>query len=173
MGLRTASFLVLVLLAGQVPGRASAQPVPTLGNPVQGERFFDGAVRFQNGGTPCIACHTAAAAGGTLGPSLATVYTRYGGAGALGAVLTTIAFPAMQPVFADRPLTPSERADLIAYLREIASTRSGPRTAPRPQGARFLLFGFLCAGLLLSFAQLIWRKRLAGVRRRLVARGVR
>lgn len=173
MGLRTALFLVLVLLAGQVAGSASARPVAAVGDPSQGERLFDGAVRFQNGGTPCIACHTGAVSGGTLGPSLATVYTRYGGAGALGAVLRTIAFPAMQPVFADRPLTPAERADLTAYLREIASTRSGSQTPPRPQGARFLLFGFLCAALLLSFAQLLWRKRLAGVRRSLVARGAR
>ncbi len=173
MGLRTASFLVLVLLAGQVPGPASAQPAPTLGNASQGERFFDGTVRFRNGGTPCIACHTGAAPGGTLGPSLTTVYTRYGGAGALEAVLTTIAFPAMQPVFTDRPLTATERADLIAYLREIAPARSGSHAPSRSEGARFLLLGFLYAGLLVSLAQLVWRKRLNGVRRTLVTRRVR
>ncbi|TAM61064.1 c-type cytochrome [bacterium] len=166
MAARVGWMLVLLFLAIAVPGLVSAQ-APAGGDAALGARLFSGAVRMQNGGTPCIACHSAGAAGGTYGPDLTTVFTRYGGAKNLEPVLATIAFPSMQPVFARHPLTAAERADVIAYLGAVASA------APQRDAARFPLLGLLFAIVALVAMAVIWRKRLTGVRRALVSRSTR
>src|SRR6476646_10160995 len=50
------------------------------GNADTGKELFTGVARFQNGGPPCMACHSTgglgALGGGQLGPDLTTVATR-------------------------------------------------------------------------------------------------
>ncbi|MHB8147000.1 MAG: c-type cytochrome [Vulcanimicrobiaceae bacterium] len=176
MGLRVSWLLCLLLLAAVAPVTASVRTVPPNGgDPSLGEHLFNGAVRFQKGGKPCSACHSIAGAGGAVGPPLTTVYARYGGAKTLDALLTTIAFPAMVPVFSNHPLTARERGALIAYLARVSQTpvRSAAPPLATPTGSRLVLLALFYAALLALLAQFVWRKRLTGVRRALVTRSTR
>lgn len=90
------------------------------GDPDYGEKLFTGAIPLANGGTPCIACHSVEGVGifggGALGTDQTHVYTRYGGDAGLAGVLSTLPFPTMQGIFANRPLTVDEQADLRAFF---------------------------------------------------------
>jgi mono/diheme cytochrome c family protein len=119
---------------------ANTNPVlASAGDPAYGEKLFTGAIPLANGGTPCIACHsvsgTGAIGGGTLGPDHTQVYTRYGREG-LAAALGTLPFPSMQGIYANRLLTESEQAALLAYY-EAADQQVQPRT----QANLWTLFG--------------------------------
>ncbi|HEY8368801.1 MAG TPA: cytochrome c, partial [Thermodesulfobacteriota bacterium] len=70
------------------------------------------------------------------------------------------------PVFAGRPLTAREQADLAAFLEQTAAMQRPPQAV----GALAALAG-AGAVLLLALANLLWRHRLTGVRRSLVNRG--
>lgn len=98
----------------------NTQQAPTLnGNSFYGERIFNGEISLQNGGIACIACHTVEGngpiGGGSLGPNLTHVYSRYGPDG-LAAALGSLPFPTMQGVYTDKPLSASEQADLLAFF---------------------------------------------------------
>jgi mono/diheme cytochrome c family protein len=146
-----------------VPVSPAAQ-VPPSGNPRTGEALYQGRIAFRNGGTPCVACHNVSGAGplggGTLGPDLTGAYTRFGEAG-ISSVLASLPFPTMKPIFDSRPLTPEEQGDLKAFFRDSAG---------HPPGTPGAIIGALAAGgwiVLLLLAQVTWRGRLRGVRRKL------
>ncbi len=86
---------------------------------------------------------------------------RYGAS--LPQVLETAPFPLMQDIFAARPLTRDEAADLSTYLRTVGE--SPPAT---PAGVRFVVAGSAGMILLLVLAALVWRGRLRGVREPLI-----
>lgn len=101
------------------------------GDPNYGEKLFTGAIPLTNGGTACIACHSVEGAGilggGALGPDQTHVYTRYGGDAGLAGVLSSLPFPTMQGIFANKSLTIDEQADLRAFFAR--TDRQGePRT---------------------------------------------
>jgi len=125
--------------AGPAEPAAPAAPQPPSGaeavlasdsDPAYGEYLFTGLVPLENGGTPCISCHSVervgAIGGGALGPDLTHVYTRYGRQG-LAASLGGLPFPSMQSIFATRQLTVTEQADLLAFFAE-ADQGGEPRT---------------------------------------------
>lgn len=107
-----------------------------------GRSLFYGGARLGSGGLACVSCHAVREAdanaaepkGGTLGPNLTTVYTRYQDRA------LTIFFK--KPCFQRAPessaavyLTPKESFSLKAYLREVAmaqvpSTPSAKRNEP-------------------------------------------
>jgi mono/diheme cytochrome c family protein len=103
---------------------AAPQPAPAplaaapVGDAWQGERLFTGEARLQAGGTPCIACHSVEGVA-ALGPDLTQVHTRYGGNQGLAATLSGLPFPSMQSIYANRPLTPAEQADLLAFFAAL------------------------------------------------------
>lgn len=143
--------------AGPAEPAAPAAPQPPSGaaavlasdsDPAYGEYLFTGVVSLQNGGTPCIACHSVEgvgiAGGGALGPDLTHVYTRYGQQG-LAAALGGLPFPSMQGIFGTRQLTVTEQADLLAFFAE-ADQRGEPRTQQNFQ----LIFG-AGSGLAVAF----------------------
>lgn len=113
-----------------------------------------------------MACHSLAGigalGGGALGPDLTLAASKFGDAG-LAAILASIPFPTMTPIFGRRPLTPAEQADLRAFIGQAAVARRSPQAAGR-------LVGLAIIGTLglLGIAQLRWRGRLAGGRRRLI-----
>ena len=127
LGLTAAEVDALVaFLAGAGPAAggeaALTEPGPALtGDPAAGRRAFTGELALTGGGPSCIGCHTVSSignlGGGALGPELTHAAQRYPGPG-LAAVLGNIAFPTMIGPFANRPLTPQEQADLVAFLVE-------------------------------------------------------
>jgi mono/diheme cytochrome c family protein len=152
------------------PQPATPQPAPALspGDPAIGKALFTGSARFQNGGPPCMGCHSitgiGALGGGALGPDLTPAFNKFGAAG-LETVLTTLPFPTMNAVWGQRPVTPQEQAHLIAFLQQASVTE-------RPTEVVGQLAGLAVGGavVLLALAQFTWRRRLTAVRRLLVMR---
>ncbi|MBI4495206.1 MAG: c-type cytochrome [Chloroflexi bacterium] len=177
-GIATALLFGLAVASAQAApaaqvanGREVLAQVAAVGDPVQGKEYFSGIVPLANGGPPCMTCHSIAGlgalGGGAVGPDLTGAYAKYGGEVALGALLENIGFPTMRPVFSTHPLTPAERAALIAFLKDAPlQARSGD--ALLLLAGLGLLGGLAIAGLF----HVVWRKRLAGVRKPMLG-GVR
>lgn len=153
------------------PAPAAPTPPAALpaGDAAQGARLFTGAAKLQGGGTPCIACHSVAGAaalgGGALGPDLTQVQTRYGGQQGLAAVLAGLPFPSMQSIYATRPLTPAEQADLLAFFARADQEGRPPLTQ------RHLLFilggGVGLAGVLFGGMAFFWPRQRLSIAQRL------
>ena len=132
-----------------------------------GENLFVGKTQLQNGGPACISCHglsdVGLLGGGTLGPDLTNVAARYGEVG-LTASLQGLPFPSMKAIFDDQPLTEQEVAHLGALFAKTASQAS------TTMDYRFVFIGLGGLIVLILLSQLIWNKRLRGVRKPLVGR---
>jgi cytochrome c2 len=138
------------------------------GNPDYGQKIYTGSVSLQNGGRNCIACHSVEGVvplgGGALGPDLTHVFTRYGGRQGLAATLGALPFPTMQGIFATRPLTVSEQADLLAFF-ERADKLGQPRTQLHLQIV--LGVGAVLAVLLFIGMIFFWPRQRMGIAQRL------
>lgn len=152
----------------QPPSATSPVSPAPKGDSIKGKNLFSGETGFQNGGPPCIACHSIAGigalGGGALGPDLTQTYAKFGDTG-LTSILATTPLPTMNSIYGSRPLKPEEQANLKAFLQEAS-------VAERPAEMVGLL-ALLGAGglvLLLGLAQLLWRRRLTTVRQPLVKR---
>jgi len=132
-----------------------------------------GTVALENGGPPCISCHTAegmgaAISGGTLARDLTNTFARLGDEG-LDASLRNPAFPIMNRVFSDHPVTADEAFALRAFLYEAN------RSTPGEQASMGLLSvpvaGAVGAIVVLLLLNAAWSRRLRGIRKPLVGRG--
>lgn len=143
---------------------ATPPPPPPAGDLVAGKGLFTGSRRLQNGGPPCMGCHSIAGigalGGGALGPDLTEAQTKYGAG--LAFVLASIPFPTMQPIFAGRSLTSQEQADVAAFLQQAVAVR------PSRAIAQLILLGAIGTMLLFGLAHLTWRGRLTTIRRDMV-----
>ncbi len=157
---QVAAVIAYLAQAEGSPQVAAAPPLPE-GNAAHGAALFTGAASTQNGAPSCISCHSTTGVGtmggGTLGPDLTNVHTRYGADG-LAATLRSLPFPTMQGIFTDKPLTDNEVADLYAYF--VQTDQIGAQSV----GYTFVLIGLGGCLLLAFLSHLIWRKRLTGVR---------
>lgn len=174
--------LLFIIVAGASAQAAPSQqsspqtappPLPA-GDPVVGKEYFTAVRPFQNGGPPCMACHSIAGigalGGGALGPDLTRAYSLYGETG-LATVLSTIPFPTMNPIFGTaHPLTPEEQAHLRAFLQQASVAERAPETI-----GLLVLFAIAGTAVIVGGAHLAWRRRLDSVRRPMVAmrRGLR
>jgi mono/diheme cytochrome c family protein len=158
--------------AAQPAGAAAeAKSAPAVeGNPEIGKELFTGVVRFQNGGPPCMACHSTggigALGGGQLGPDLTDVAKKFGGATGVDAFVAGLPTPTMKSVWSRQPPTAEERANVVAFLSQAG-------LAIRPTQAIWQLAGLTVLGvvILLALAGFNWRNRLKfGVRRPMMAR---
>jgi mono/diheme cytochrome c family protein len=157
--MRAVRIVVLSLLVGAA---AAAEP-----SAQAGRALFIGSRSFQAGGAPCGACHALGGEGiaftASLGPELATGLATMDPA-ALDGLLEALPFPSMAPVYEGRPLTPAERADLVAYL--IPAAKQGP-----PRDAWHLeAWGAFVALLLFLGLALHGRRRKVRSRARLIDR---
>jgi cytochrome c2 len=153
--------------SGAAPQTANAPAVK--GNPQIGKELFTGVVRFQNGGPPCMACHSAggigALGGGQLGPDLTEIVKQFGGAPAVDAFVAGLPTPTMKAVWSQRPPTAQERANVVSFLGQAEVTQ-------RPAEAIWQLAGLAVLGvvILLTIAAWRWQYRLRfGVRGPMVA----
>jgi cytochrome c553 len=100
------------------------------GDPVRGEALYVGKVVFSAGGAPCLACHGIAghelgyAAGANYGPDLTALFGDYGEEGVAAVLEDPSAFESMEAIFADRPLTEDEIADLTAFFATVADKQA-------------------------------------------------
>jgi len=154
------------------PAAATAQaatapgaPAP-VGDPVRGEKLFKGTFSLTNGGPNCIACHSVAGSaplgGGTLGPDLTYVFTRYGAPG-LASALNTLPFPTMQGVFVNKPLSPQDQADLYAYFEKANQQPA----ASKPVTSWFWGAGITGALILFGILLIYWPRQRQGLAERL------
>jgi mono/diheme cytochrome c family protein len=182
LGLSDAQAAALVAFFEAASGGAPAETAPTETQPAQtapagpvtgdaqrGKNLFEGNESLENGGPPCMSCHSVggigALGGGALGPDLTSAFQKYNGEAGIVAVLTTVAFPTMQPVYLGAPITEQEATDLAAFLA------AAPQ-AERPGGSVWKLFLLSLGGVagFAAIALVVWRRRLAGVRRPLLRR---
>ncbi len=167
-------FMVLLLplvAFAQKPGdqNPSVADVPAKAPPQasaeRGRALFQGTARFQNRGPACGSCHRSADLdfpnGGTLGPDLTDIYQRMGPE-AMTVILQTLFFPTMSPIFANRPLTPQEQSDLMAFFQQ-SGTGLPPAVTAKIAGIAVL--GLI---LLLAFTGAVSHGRLRKVRQSLV-----
>lgn len=149
---------------------APPTPAAKAGDQQRGRDLYTGAIPFAKGGAPCLGCHGVAAVGpaggASFGPDLSGIYEDYGLEG-VGSMLETLPFPSMEPIYAQRPLTPSEQADLIAFFAEV----SGGETVHINKV--LILQAGAGVALLLILAAVVWRGRLRTVRRSLVEKATR
>ncbi len=157
-----------VLVGAASPGRPEVQGATSpAGSIERGQALFMGNVHLENGGPPCMGCHSVGSngllGGGALGPDLTNVSSRYSEA-ALAQALADIPGPTMKPIFSAHPLTPQEQADLLAFLEASAGQ---PTVNREPLLFALSLGGLAVAAGLFGF---LYRKRLRGVRKPLVHR---
>jgi len=157
----TAILAYLETAAAQPSAPAAAGEAagaPAQASPEIGKDLFTGVTRFQNGGPPCMACHSVsgigALGGGQLGPDLTGAGERYGGAAGLNAFIAGAPTPVMRNVWSERPLTNEERGSVVAFLSQAAVIQ-------REASAIWQLAGLAALGLgvLLLIAGFNWRKR--------------
>ncbi len=146
---------------------ATAAPV---GNAESGRELFTGAKKFENGGPPCMGCHSiggiGALGGGALGPDLSRIPGK-----AIAAILGAKALPpTMDPIFnpttGRTPITPQEVADLAAFTDTAASAERSTSAV-----GVLLAISVTVAAALVVLGHLMWRNRANGVRKPMVEEG--
>ena len=153
------------------PKQSAEKSAPLLvGNASVGRDIFTGKIRLQNGGVSCISCHNidgiGAFGGGTVGKDLTASYSNLGEMG-VTSVMRTAPFPLMKAVYAERPLTDDEITHLATFLQE--TSRGEP--APGRGSGIFIVISIVGCLIIVGILQLLWRRRLSGVRQPLVKGG--
>ncbi len=171
---------ILVYIEAQSRGEPSAlppeqdteqiAPVP-IGDASMGRDIFIGKTPLNNGGTACLSCHNVsgigALGGGSMGKDLTGAYSVIGEQG-LTSILKTQPFPLMKEIYAEQPLTDDEIAHLVVFLQEASSSgEPTPVQSPRI----FIIISIVGFLLVLGIFQLLWRRRLSGVRQPMVKGG--
>ena len=125
-------------------------PAPAgAGDVAVGEALFVGSRPLAEGGAPCAACHAVGGRGAplaaTFGPDLTDAFPRLG-KDVLEDVLAAQPFPSMSPIYASHPVTPAERADLVAFLASAGAASpaaGGGALALHAGGVAAFLFALL------------------------------
>lgn len=168
LGLSTDEVEALLAYLAAPSGSAPTEKVETatagpVGDPARGAELFIGGLAMANGGAPCLGCHglggadLGKAGGASFGPDLTTMFRDYGADG-VAAALADLSFPSMVPIFAKRPLTEQEQADLSAFLAQVDAEAAPRIAAPLAWQVVIVVVAFFALLAILG-----WR-RLQGVR---------
>jgi mono/diheme cytochrome c family protein len=158
-----------------VPAGARLSRAIGPGDITSGLKIFTGKQPLAGGGTACISCHSTtgvgALGGGTLGPDLTGANVKYRDP-ELISILQNPNFPTMKSVFGTRPLTEEEIVQVFAYLQNAKTANLAAQTNAGLIRIEpwFVAAGFALACLGISGLNLIWKKRMRGVREELVRR---
>jgi hypothetical protein len=148
------------------PPAAPSSPALPTGDAMVGRALFIGARAFRNGASPCGACHAiggeSAPFAASLGPELSRSFEGLD-ADAVSGMLEDPPFPTMAPLYAGRPLTPDERADVAAFLLQASGK-------PAPGGARVAVWATVLMTAVLAALGLAERRRPGPARAELIAR---
>jgi len=143
-------------------------PSKPAGNPEIGKALFLGQKSLANGAPACISCHSnteiGGLGGGTLGPDLTKVLSRYGGDIGLSSVLLSMPFPTMQPVFSKKTVNKEEVEHLSAYFAQT------DQLDEKRLDIGFIWLGIAGVILFYILVHLIWSNRLTSVRKTMVGR---
>lgn len=164
-----AQYLIALGTAAQpTPAAKPTQATPVaMGDAAKGRALFTGKLAFQNGGAPCMACHTAGniglMGGGNLGLDKTDLFTRLGAAG-ISAVLENPAFPVMREAFKGKAFTAQEKADLVAFFEQAAKEMPQPAAV---YSGRMFFAAFFGALALFVVMYLLWINRREGLAERI------
>ncbi len=141
--------------------------VSAAGDPSKGEALFVGSTAFTNGGAPCLACHSLTGIGlsdgANYGPDLSSLYEEYGADGVEG-VLESLEFPSMEAIYAGKPLTAEEMADLVVFFEHTAELSTTPGNGKL---ALLVIVGVI---ILLGLTLLAGKRRMKAARQPLIDR---
>jgi mono/diheme cytochrome c family protein len=161
-----AALAALLAPATATLAEGTAPDAPPAGDAMVGRALFIGARAFRTGASPCGACHAiggeSAPFAASMGPELSQSFEGLD-AVSIDGMLEDPPFPTMAPLYAGRPLTPDERADLTAFLLQASGK-------PAPGGARVALWAALLAAVALGAIGLAARRRPGPARADLIAR---
>ncbi len=137
------------------------------GDPSRGAALFTGSAAFENGGAPCLACHSLSGVGisdgANYGPDLSRMYEDYGADG-VTAVLGSLEFPSMAAIYASRPLNEAEQTDLVAYFAQTS------QLSVTPDDGKLALLVVIGVVIILALSFIIGRRRMQAVRQPLLER---
>lgn len=141
------------IAAAALAALAASEPAGAA-DPLAGRALFIGARPFTAGAPPCGACHAIGGASApfaaAFGPELSRSFEGLD-ATAVDGLLQELPFPTMAPLYAGRPLTPEEREDLSAFLRQVTGS-------PPPGGAAVAGWAALLAAACLGALALLARR---------------
>jgi len=138
-----------------------------------GRGIYLGSSPLENGGPACISCHEVSGAGsimsgGTLAVDLTHVFARLGDTG-LDAAVRNPAFPLMNKIFADHPVTEEEAFALRAFFDHTNRGTGGHGDDPFSVPVAAVVVAIIVIALLNA----AWSRRLQGVRQPLINRNRR
>ena len=144
--------------APSAPAAAAAELHPA--DIQRGQDFFEGKLRFANGGPSCNACHhvtnDALLGGGVLASELTLVFSRMGKQG-LDAMLANAPFPVMQVAYEGKTISPDEVRALASFLQHVDKEHA--RQMPKSWGWRMFFGGAGGLVVLAGFFSLIGGRR--------------
>ncbi len=115
---RTSSLVLAGALASA--GAFAVEPAPAA-NAAAGRALYTGEIPFEKGGAPCGACHALGGEGialsATFGPDLSSSQAAHD-PDILDGVLTDQPYKSMRPIYAEKPISAVERANLAAFFQQ-------------------------------------------------------
>ena len=127
-----------------------------------GSNLFTGEQAFQENIQACIGCHhitgVGILGGGTLGPDLTDVNTKYSVSEIIN-IMKYPNFPLMSKVMAGKEMNDEEIVQLIAYLQDANAELSGVKS----ESLNLLYWGIGLTLLLFFLSSWIWRNRIRPV----------
>ena len=140
------------------------------GDPEVGRALFTGEQRLQNGGPPCISCHSVegvgAMGGGTMAKDLTRAYSKFKEQG-LTTIMKNPPFQVMRDIFPKKPITDEEIQHLLAFFQQVDQAATGAQAS----WVVFPVIGLAAFVVMLLIFQGIWAGRTSrgvGVRKQIV-----